>query len=277
MKNNIFELGEEFKKEIEACKQEEASVRKIEGKYKLALEELHANNKDRLTKINEIRLAKIQEIKDELDEAKKRIKELITEKNETIYAYCEKNGHKDIQIGSEYLGETGTHSFKHGFETIRRNTYKCVICGRERSYTSKTFSRGWMPKGYSREIPQDLYDDTTLREDGKSLNMLMREYEELEEYIEYLESLLEYLCAIFGHDAIMTDAFNEKFKCNCCGKSMGYQQYINNHHQAIYRGVVPFHYITLPEGDYVIPSRTKLTLSLPTYAKYQKGKNKKTN
>lgn len=274
MKNDIYVLGDAFKKEVEECKAEETSVRRKENRYQKALEELHANNKGRTEKINEIRLAKVQEIKDEIEETKKRLEEVGKAKEKIVYAYCEKNGHKDILTGSQYLGETGTHSFRHGFETIRRNTYKCVVCGRQTSYTTKTFSRGGDRSVYHREIPEELYDDTTLREDGKTLNDLTQEYNDLWEYYEYLQSLLEELCTLFGHDAVMTDMCSERFKCNCCGKSMSYQEYINNHHRAIYRGVVPFHYVTLPEMEYVIPSRAKLALTLPSYDSFKKQKNK---
>lgn len=276
MKDDIYLLGDDFKREISACESEENSLRKIEARYKEALSILKSNNEIRTKVINEIRLNKIHEIDDELKKSNLELKELLDKLNSILFAYCNKNGHRYILISSTTLGVTGAHGFTSGFEKIVNNTHKCTVCGGVIRRTETVWGY-YSEQKYVQKFPDDIYDDKSITtEDGKTFRMVQEEISKMNEYINYLESLKLKLCELFGHDATMIN-YVEDFKCNCCGKIMGYQEYINSHHKAKYRGIVDFYYRTLPENDYIISSVGELDLSLPTFSSYQKTLTPKKN
>lgn len=272
MKENIQLLGEKFENEILKCKKEEDNVRKLEKQYKKSLDNLNKHNEKRINVINEIRLNKIQEINNELEIYKSELERLNNEKQEILYTYCKKFGHKYILTKSEYRGYTGAHSFKYGRASIRTNTCKCTVCGSVTRNTGETYG---VPnvKQYKQIIPSEIYDDTTLNKDGKTLRLIEEEINKIKEEINYLNMLKIKICELFGHDA-EPDCY-EHFVCKCCNRIMFYQEYINTYHNAKYRGIVPFHYAIYPEKDYIISSKGDLTLSLPTYKSYQRTLKKK--
>ena len=54
---------------------------------------------------------------------------------------------------------------------------------------------------------------------------------------------LEEICKLFGHDAECIEKWDETFRCKCCGKVMGYREYINAHFDAEYKGgIAPYYY-----------------------------------
>ena len=272
MKENIELFGEDFKKQISNVKKEEDNVRKLEIKYKKSLDKLNEHKEKRINAINEIRLTKVQEINDELEITKPKLEKLNNERQELLYEYCKKFGHKDILIKSEYRGYTGAHSFKYGRAAMRTNAYKCAVCGRKTGHTSETYGVPSI-KQYKQIIPSEIYDDTSLNKDGKTLRVIEEEIQKVQEYINYLEMLKIKMCELFGHDA--KPYYNEEFVCNCCNRIVSYREYINTYHNAKYRGIVPFYYSIYPEMNYIISSEGKLTLSLPTYKSYQRTLKKK--
>lgn len=272
MKEDIQLFGENFKSQISECKKEEDTVRKLEAKYKKSLDNLNKHNEKRINAINEIRLNKIQEINNELEISKSELEKLKNERQEIIDQYCKKFGHKDILIKSENRGYTGAHSFKYGRAAIRTNTYKCAVCGRKTGHTGETYGI-LNVKQYKQIIPSEIYDDTSLNKDGKTLRVIEEKINKIKEYINYLDMLKIKMCELFGHDA--KPYFDEQFVCNCCNRIVSYREYINTYHNAKYRGIVPFYYSIYPEMDYIISSEGKLTLSLPTYKSYQRTLKKK--
>lgn len=276
MKENINILGEKFESEILKCKKEEDNVRSLEKQYQKALDNLETNNQKRNNIINEIRLNKIKEIEEELKISKQELEKMQAERQEILEKYCEKNGgHKYVLIKTEFLGYTGTHSFKYGREATRINKYQCTVCGRKKGFSGTTYVQPQLKK-YKQTIPTEIYEDVSLIQNGKNLKEIEEEIKRIEEQIQYLDYLKRYLCKLFGHDVEkMNGFFDDTFMCKCCNRVLSYQEYINTYHDAKYRGIVPFYYSTYPEKDYVISSKGDLTLSLPTYKSYQRTLKKR--
>lgn len=271
MKENIQLFGKNFESQISECKKEEDSVRALEEQYKKSLEKLQDNNEKRRKVINQIRLDKVNEINEELKNCEEELIKLLLERQEILAAYCKKHGHNDVLIKSVFLGYTGSHSFKYGRETNRRNEYRCTVCGRKDVFRGSTYVQSQIKK-YVQVIPDDIYEDTTLNKNGKSLKAIEEEIQKLKEYIDYLESLKASLCNLFGHDA--EPYMNETFVCKCCNRTLSYREYIDTYHAAKYRGIVPYYYDTYPEEDYIISSRSHLSSSLPSYKTYQRRRKR---
>lgn len=268
MKDDIHILGDRFKQEISSCKSEEDCLRKIRAKYEKMFSALQSNNEKRIKAIQEIRLNKIKEIDDEYEKSKLELKKLQDEADSILFAYCSKKGHNDILISSETLGSTGVHSFSYGFERIVRAVYKCAVCGRVWRYNGTGYGH-YSVQAYEQKIPEDIYDDKSLTEDGKTFRMVQEEISKITQYINYLNSLYLKLCELFGHDAEIIDG-RENFKCKCCGKTISYREYVDTYHKAKYRGIVDFYYDNYPDKGYITSSAGKLDLSLPTFENYQK-------
>ena len=151
-----------------------------------------------------------------------------------------------------------------------RFEYKCTVCRREKTYTGIGYANYSFTKSkrkYEQKIPDDVYDDKFLTDGGKTFRIIQEEIFKINHYINYLESLKQKLCELFGHDA--KNDYYEHFKCECCGQYMSYKEYIDAHYNAKYRGIVDFYYDD-PEKDYITFADEILDFSLPTFEDYLK-------
>ncbi len=266
MKNNINSFEKELEQELSEWKVQEGSFRENETQYKEALSNFQINNKKRLEKIKRIRLSIIEEIDNGLEKSNLELKKLKEESNSILLSYCNKYGHKYILVSRNVLGSTNKHSFIYGFQKISKNTYKCAICGRPKSITSKGYGSSSV-KRYVKTLPEEIYDDNTLTTDGKTLRMVLEKISKLEEYIDYLESLKPKLCELLGHDYVEEhDSHFTYYECKCCGKYVDY--IVKTDDADIW-------------NNYLLALSEKSDLSLPTFESYQKtltmGKIKKDN
>lgn len=274
MKDNIYSFGDEFEKEIKSCKIDENETRKkledLDKKQKMILSTLHSNWETRTKIINEIRLNKVQEINDEIEKSNLELKELQDKLGRILSHYCEKNGrHKYILTYSKNGECTGAFSFGGGEEHYCQRRYTCTICGHTYTYNGKGFGYPFTEE-CKQEIPQEVYDDESLSDDGKTYRMVKEEIGELKIYMDYLCLLKQKLCELFGHDATVDS--HENFTCKCCGKYMRYSEYIDTYHAAKYKGVVDFYYNDyIGAGYYMLSPGEKLDLSLPTYESCKKS------
>ncbi len=273
MKNDINLFDDEFKEEIASSKEGEKEVKRKEKAYRTALKNLQATNKKRIEVINRIRLEKLAEIAEEIKISELEIETLTEERVKILHTYCEKNNHNYALLRQRYLSSTGKHSFGRGFQNIYDYTYKCTICGRETSFTTTGYDRRDSEK-YCAYIPEDVYDNETLTTDGKTLRIIEQEILKLKEYLNYLDYLKDKMCELFGHDAIIID-YEENFKCQCCGRTLGYQEYIDAHYKAKYLGIVPFYYNDNINGSYITRGEKESYIPLPTFEVYQRTLKKK--
>lgn len=63
----------------------------------------------------------------------------------------------------------------------------------------------------------------------------------------YMSGLLDGICTLFGHEAKSSDN-SEFFVCECCGKVVSQEQYIDSHQKAFYHNVAPYNYMDSSQG-----------------------------
>lgn len=270
--NTINLIEEEFKTIIKECNKEEKNISRLIEKLRTLKLQAQKNNKKRLELLNKIRNDKIEEVDKELEKAKKVYNGLETEIGNIKKEYCQRNGHSMKLISRKYLGDTGKHSFKHGFEMIYDLKYECQICGAQNSYTSTGYLVN-STNEFKHITPEDLKDDKSLSKSGKSYNELLKELEELKNYIEYLKSLYRGICNIFGHDLQLVGWDEEIYECKCC-KLRG-SLYGDRSHGKIHRGIYNIADNILRSSydgwNRIVNVDTKnMKFNLPSYNEYKK-------
>lgn len=275
MKNDINILGDDFKTQVDEYLIEEANLREVENKYNEAKKTMENHNRVRIKIMKDIRKNKIEEINEELKNAKKELENLKKEIEKIFSKYCEIHNHKYILINRKLLRSTGRHSFKEGFEHEMKSVYKCKVCGNEETEFHTGYGYNVPFVDFKREIPYEIYDDKSLSSSGKNIRDIEKEIEELEIYIDYLMSLKTRICELFGHDVErISSGLSETFKCNCCGKEMGYQTYITAYHKSKYKDIIPYYYRDSKEIPTTIINRpkqmTEKHFNLPSYEDYHK-------
>lgn len=81
------------------------------------------------------------------------------------------------------------------------------------------------------------------KETAEAFLDINQKIEEIKNQLSEIVQALEEICMLFGHDAECVDWENETFKCKCCGKKMGYKEYIDAHFDAKYKGgIIPYYY-----------------------------------
>lgn len=268
MEKNINAFGKEFEEIVLSCVNEEGDIRKFKKDLEEKLATLDKNNSERIKKIDAIRRSKISEIDEAEKQTDDRIKELNRERDNILSAYCKIHHHKMVNIKSEYLGSTGKHSFGRGFSSMIRFSDKCKVCGYVNIYTTESYGRNPSER-YVREIPNDAYDDASLSTSGKTLREVESEISELHLYKRYLDFLHEELCRMFGHDAQMESYSAETFKCKCCGRLLDYREYINDHHRASFKKIVPYHYEDIYDKEFITAVGVTGSSDLPSFDDYK--------
>lgn len=172
--------------------------------------------------------------------------------------FCAETGHDycKTQIGYQ-------KSEHHTFVGNLRSVYlcECRLCGMvkisEPFYHDlySHYRRNIKPKfNYDREAIMKMVlesieklDENDAVPDWKeTAEEFLKVYKQVSDITNELSNIkqnLEEICTLFGHDAECVDKENEVFRCKCCGKEMRYQEYIDAHFNATYRGgIVPYHY-----------------------------------
>lgn len=241
MKNDIHIFDEEVEHELMLCKEEEDEVRKLEDSYKNALSNLEKNNKKRRNLINNARLKKMKEIKNEIKKCHTIIDNLENSEQKYYEAYCEKKGKHNYILRERIFGLIDN-----------ADIYKCQICGKEKKNTysgvpedilsaelkkreiGSDFKKDEYFPGYGlvdrtviisggkelfnvrkpeekviysyeRIKPDDFYDVISLTEDEKNLEDIKGEIDKIKDFECYLKSLEVSLCKMFGHDINIDD------------------------------------------------------------------------
>lgn len=113
---------------------------------------------------------------------------------------------------------------------------------------------------------------------SKTIKMLKNDCLNIRNYINYLLSLKERMCELFGHDVVPSDRAiygDDCFKCICCGKNLESYEYIRDYQNAKYKNIIPYYYSRNEEIPTYIVNDPKNTceenMYLPTYEEYQKN------
>ena len=261
MKKDINLFSDGFEGEISKIKSEEDEFKELELKYKNALLIFKENEKNRAKKLKRIRFAKLKEIKEETKKYKLEFEKLCKERDTILSNYCKKNGHNYIPVAeSRFDSHTMTYIVPHMSDYL-----KCSVCGRKEKYD---FWPHPETQDYKQIIPDDVYDDVTLNENGRTYRIVIEEINKLEEYGYYLLFLRDELCRLFGHDGELINygSYSPDYQgfCKCCGELMPMGDYIYSRKNAMYK---IFDY----DDAYLLSSDDNYEFSLPTFESYQES------
>jgi hypothetical protein len=256
---NLFSVG--FEGEISTIKSAEDKFKELELEYKNALLIFKENKKNRAEELKRIRFAKLKEINEEAIKISLKLEKLCKERDTILSNYCKKNGHNYIPVAeSRFDSHTMTYKVPHMSDYL-----KCSVCGRKEKYD---FWPHPETQDYKQIIPDDVYDDVTLNENGRTYRIVIEEINKLEEYGYYLGFLRNELCRLFGHDGEMINygGYSPDYQgyCKCCGKLMPMCDYTYSRKNAMYR-------IFDDDDAYLLSSDDKYEFSLPTFESYQES------
>lgn len=262
MKDNINLFSEDFESQISTIKSEEDGFKELELKYKNALLIFKENKKNRAEELKRIRLAKLKEIEKETEKFKLELEKLRKEHDAILSNYCNRVGHHYIPVADPRFHRNDI------IQTISPTSeyFKCTVCGRKKEYD---FWPHYEAQDYKQIIPDEVYDDVTLNENGRTYRILIEEIDKLREYGYYLLFLREELCRLFGHDGKLINYGGNGHDdyqafCTCCGELMPKSDYIYSRKNAMYR---IFDY----DDAYLISSDDNYKYSLPSFESYQKS------
>ena len=167
--------------------------------------QIQANIQEVQKLVQEERDRRIAKLNQEQEKLKKQYEELSAEYLESYSRkgewekkrqICEKYGHVFKRINSEYLGYTGRHSFAYGSESMYRITEKCMCCGEEKNYTSKSFGGGDVGKDVS--IPEEMQKEIKgIADKRHEMEEKLRKFEE--ELKNFPDRYLVEVCNPLGH------------------------------------------------------------------------------
>lgn len=198
----------------------------------------------------QVRAEMLEPLQDEKKRLEKELETLRTEYFELASTFCEQSGRHTSTYRTVRTGNIPLyHSFSRG-NVYPTETYStCLICGASndperfrdrRSHNQRCYKEG------SEDVIQKASEQTEnleLKKTALRILEIPEQFNSLSDKINEINKALEELCSLFGHDADITSYDRENFKCKCCGKKMGYREYINAHYAAKYRGgIIPFHY-----------------------------------
>ena len=178
--------------------------------------------------LNELKLNIIHGNESEIDKAKKELKELKAELATYPSAYCERHNHITVTIDYRKIGDTNTHSFA-GYGSVYRLVTKCTTCGKEFVDDGVVYGIPHIVY-YKRKLPDSIYDDNSLKENGKTYRMVQVEISRIEDYIKLRQDYSKKVCSLAGHT--MEKIKGGDFRCTCCGETMNpwyyYDYYLKN-------------------------------------------------
>ena len=234
-------LGKGFQEAIQKAVESESldiEIKKLETKQKLLRDEA-------IDRMNKIRLAKVKKLHNNLKNYRLKIKKILEQRESIVKKYCQDNGHNFVRMKTKTHGSSKYHSFAEGHVYNVTIIYKCTVCGEESSID--TIDRPRLGEGddYKCVIPEQCLNSTHSK-NGKTFIELTNELKELLIKEKYVLLVLEEMCKLFGHDAEVLDprysAYDiyRTYKCNCCKKQMGIEEYEENYSNAIYKGIVDY-------------------------------------
>ena len=266
---DISKFSDDFETIITECKKDEDAWYEMEEELNKVYAKLAEKNIERVNKLKNIRIQKLEEIDKELNYYDQLNKNLIIVLNKILKAYCEKNGHKDIIVGCSYLCNTRQRIFGKGQVHRVKIKKMCSLCERESWSIIDTTS---LPSvdNFQKIIPEDINEENSFNNTGRTYEDIINEINNNNSYIEYLKYLKECICELFGHEGnIYSSSYSEEpnYKCEICGKIIPGRTYETQRLNPIYKGVV-LKWNTLYYRQMIINKNEDLVFSLPTYEEY---------
>lgn len=241
MNENLNFLGKDFQEAIQVAVESESldiEIKKLEEKQKQLRNEA-------IDKMNKIRLEKVKELHNKLKNYRLEIKKILEQRESIVKKYCKDNRHNFVRMKTTTHGRSKYHSFSQGHVYDATITYKCTVCGEISSISTIDRPRLGEGEDYKCVIPEECLNSAHSR-NGKTFIELTNELKELLIKEKYILLVLEEMCKSFGHDAKVLDpsysAYDpcRTYKCNCCEKQIGIEEYEKNYSNALYKGLVDY-------------------------------------
>lgn len=200
-------------------------------------------------KFRQLRTSKFEELKAKEKELVEQYEDMRKKYHEMFYEFCKigKCHHNTRRTVITSYREIG-HSFGRGSIYPTETYCTCQICGN--SNDPAQFRGGryriYTPTKEGMEVVKkaaESDENPEVKEFAQKILAYPAEMEKVENLIKEVRQNLEELCKLFGHDAKLVSYDHETYECKCCGKHLTYQEYINAHYAATFRGgIVPFNY-----------------------------------
>lgn len=244
MERNIFEGSTEYGEALGLAQEAKAERVKAEAILKGAkkIEE------QAVAKFRVLRTSKLEELQKEKKELEEKYSEMKKEYRNMFYEFCKVRGRHEYsfrRVITSYR-EIG-HSFSRGSIYPTETYHTCKLCGssndpnRIRGYYSGPNQEAWevikaCAEGKEGEKPE-------VKEMAEKILAYPAEMKKVEELIDQNNEDIQMLCKLFGHDGELISYDREIYRCKCCGKTLSYQEYINAHYAAAFRGgIVDYNY-----------------------------------
>ena len=123
----------------------------------------------------------------------------------------------------------------------------CVICGKTKA--------GWfdsIDKDDIRRMEKNIIHEIAQTEENPEIRQIAQQILEVSKQVEKLNEQIKSnakpdkkieLCKMFGHNAECIDVEDEIFKCEWCGRTLDYKEYITAHYKAQFKGIIPYYYL----------------------------------
>lgn len=252
MERNIFEGSPEYSEALKLAKEAKAERDKANAILKGA----EKIEQQAVVKFRSLRTAKLEELQKQEKELREQYSEMEKEYKKMFHQLCEVRGSHEYKHWSEIISyrEIG-HSFSRGSIYPTEQRYICKICGsgnaslRFRPYRSKYHSDMYsISKEEKNNIISELAngkegEKPEVQELAQKILSYPDEMQKVQDLIKQNQEDIEMLCQLFGHDGELVSYDREIYKCKCCGKTLSYQEYINAHYAAAFRGgIVDYNY-----------------------------------
>lgn len=230
----------------EAIKKAKAAKAKRDEAAKI-LEQATIIESDAVQAFREWRAKKLEELQQKKQELAAQKEALEKEYKDLKHSFCAKRGKHEITTRTVRTGHKPLyHSFQRGDVYPTETYYTCLICGQ--SNDPRRFRNIYVrdtEKKVEKAIKEaaQATDNPELAKIAQAILAFPEKEKQLADEQKKLQKEFEKICRMFGHNAEMSSAYSETFDCKCCGKHLRYQEYIEDHYKASYRGgIVPFHY-----------------------------------
>ena len=230
-KSEDFTKGVEFAKKEKALKEEQDTCKKEATKL------LRKCWEERISFLNEERTR----LNSELKSLEKTLYELESEQADSLRASCKELGHlykitnvqvnRRISYGSTFLGRV--------YPTYV--TKRCVCCGNSITYETSDNGRITQTEVELNDEFKSLKKRIT-SEFAPKITEVKTQIAEKKSEIEEINKSFQEVCRLFGHDVKIVNIDKEVYKCNCCGKTLDYREYINDYYNATYKNIIAFIY-----------------------------------
>ena len=231
---------------FESCLKLASEAKELRDKAQELLKQAQHIEERAVESFRQVREEMLKALQQEQEKLEEELKALKAEYFEMASIFCKQNGRHTSTCRSVRTSNTPLyHSFSRGYVYPTETYRTCLVCGSTNDPKLLFGTRRFYQEGSEDAIQKasEQTENLELKKTAQRIFEIREQYKNLADKLNENSKGFEEICSIFGHDAEITSHDHEDFKCKCCGKEMGYREYINAHHAAKYRGgIVTFYY-----------------------------------